>query len=148
MTRRQLPLGTAMVLAVGLALAGACTTTQTVQPAGLDLQRVILNGEALRAWRLSSADHTLGYVVLFGDPRAPERVHQVIYSVRNPWQQELGTIDGLGRAWRFVPHQREAEWLKTGTVLGGARAILAAPAEAAFEEIPLEAIGGVSPPPG
>ena len=70
--------------------------------------------------------------------------------MRNPWQQELGTIDAQGRAWRFVPHEREARWVGTGTLAEGARAILAeaAPVEAALRssprwscvEVPLEAL--------
>ncbi len=148
MARRRSAPGRLLGAFLGLALACACSTTRESQPVGLDLNAVILRSEPLRAWRLASQDRTLGYVVLFADSPAANRPERTVYSVRNPWQQEIGTIDGLGRAWRFVPHQREAQWLESGTVLGGARAILAAPAEATFEEIPLEAIGGSSPQSG
>ena len=39
-------------------------------------------------------------------------------------RQDLGMIDTLGRAWRYRPHTREAEWLTTGTVVQGALAMV------------------------
>jgi hypothetical protein len=47
-----------------------------------------------------------------------------IYVVRNPWHQDLGLIDGHGRAYRYVPHLEEPVWVGSGTVSAGARAIL------------------------
>jgi hypothetical protein len=126
-------------------LPGACTTTSSVDPVGLTINQPV-HCEALRAWRFFDERGTHGYAVLFGDPQAGEADPRSFYSVRNAWQQELGTIDGLGRAWRFVPHQREADWVFTGSVLDGVRAILVTAPQAQLEEIPLAALGGPGKP--
>lgn len=124
----------------------ACTTTAEVLPVGLELNRPV-HGEALRAWRLVHDEGTLGYAVEFGALGDVDAAARTIYSVRNPYQQELGTIDGLGRAWRFQPHAEEALWLTTGTLAEGVRAILDAPSEARLEDLPLEVLQGAETPP-
>jgi hypothetical protein len=136
--------GALLALAV---LLGSCTSTEESQPVGLELNRPVLTAP-VRAWRLAHEATTLGYVVEFADPGAPGRADRLFFSVRNPWQQELGSIDGLGRAWRFVPHSEDPEWLSTGTVRDGAAGILRAPAGADLEEIPLQALGGPPAPSG
>jgi len=126
------------------ALAPGCKTTTETAPAGLHLA-VVRTGQPVRAWKLVSAGSELGAVVQFDAPEDPDAPVGRFYSVRNPWQQELGTIDAQGRAWRFVPHEREARWVATGTLLDGACAILlpdghaGPPAE--LIEVPLEALG-------
>jgi len=136
--------GAALALTLG---ALACTTTTTeVLPVGLELNRPV-HGQALRAWRLVHAEGTLGYAVEFGSIDDVDAAARTVYSVRNPYQQELGTIDGLGRAWRFQPHAEDALWLTTGTLAEGVRAILDAPAEARLEEVPLEVLEGDATPP-
>jgi hypothetical protein len=135
--------GAALALTLG---ALACTTTTEVLPVGLDLNRPV-HGQALRAWRLVAAEGTLGYAVEFGAADDVEAAARTVYSVRNPWQQELGTIDGLGRAWRFQPHAEDALWLITGTLSEGVRAILDAPSEARLEELPLAVLEGAATPP-
>lgn len=136
--------GTLVPLAILVLGLGACATTRTDNPIGLDVYEVVHN-EPLRAWRMVHAGTTLGYVVHFGDPDDPERVDVASYSVRNAYSQELGSIDGLGRAWRFVPHEDEAQWTGTGTLVDGARSILQCSPEATLEDVPLEAIGGAPP---
>lgn len=135
--------GTASALALVGSLA-ACTSTEVSEPIGIELNRPV-HTEPVRAWRVVASDTTLGYVVQFADPSDAGPEHQ-FFSVRNPWQQELGSVDRLGRAWRFVPHDTEPEWLSTGTVLAGAAAILSAPAQAVLEDIPLSVLGGSVPP--
>jgi hypothetical protein len=132
----------AAALALALMLA-ACTSTEVSQPVGLELNQPV-HTEPVRAWRLVASETTLGYVVQF----APEdgEIERQFFSVRNPWQQELGTVDRLGRAWRFVPHSSDPEWLSTGTLLAGVQAILSAPSEAALEELPLSVLGGGAAP--
>ena len=34
-----------------------------------------------------------------------------VYVVRNLWHQALGLIDGLGRAYRYLPHEEEPAWV-------------------------------------
>ena len=135
---------TACALALAAGLAG-CTSTQESQPVGLELNQPV-HTEPARAWRLVANDTTLGYVVQFSDPDDDRPEHQ-FFSVRNPWQQELGTVDRFGRAWRFVPHSTDPEWLSTGTLLAGAVAILSAPPESALDDIPLSVLGATQAEP-
>lgn len=137
--------GAALLAALAALAASACTTTTEVMPVGLDLNRPI-HGEPLRAWRLTGLEGTLGYAVEFGIEDDRDAAARTVYSVRNAWQQELGTIDGLGRAWRFLPHQEEALWLTTGTLADGVRAILDAPADARLDELPLALLEGTQAP--
>jgi len=110
-------------------------------PAGFS-RAIVSSAEPVRAWKIVAEGRELGAVVQFDGSGGEGRY----YSVRNPWQQELGTIDAQGRAWRFVPHEREARWVATGTLAVGARAILAeaapvgAAAPAELVEVPLEAL--------
>lgn len=122
-----------------LALASACESTTDMAPAGFS-RAIVSSAEPVRAWKVVAGGRELGAVVQFDGSEGAGRY----YSVRNPWQQELGTIDAMGRAWRFVPHEREARWVATGTLAEGATAILAAavreapPAE--LVEVPLAAL--------
>lgn len=134
----------ACALVLGALAAAGCTTTTEVLPVGLDLNLPV-HGQALRAWRLVGDEGTLGYAVEFGAPDEGDPTARTVYSVRNPWQQDLGTIDGLGRAWRFQPHG-EALWLTSGTLAEGVRAILDAPASAYLEEIALTVLEGTATP--
>ena len=77
-----------------------------------------------RSWSLVDGGATLGFVVLFAKEGHEADPQKTYFSVRNALHQELGTVDALGRAWRFVPHQREAAWIGTGTLVEGARLIL------------------------
>jgi hypothetical protein len=54
--------------------------------------------------------------------------------VRNPWDQDVGMIDHLGRSWKRVPHEEDA-WLGTGTVLEGVQRILEAGERAHMVEL-------------
>jgi len=124
------------VLALAVALA-ACQTTRTEEPPAATLAS-ITRTEPARAWTLVRESELLGVVVWFVDPLDPGDPARQFYSVRNRWQQELGTLDAQGRAYRFLPHQREAHWIGTGTVLEGARAILEGGASAELLEVSLE----------
>jgi hypothetical protein len=118
-----------------------CTTTRVETPMGAGSELVAVT-EPARAWRLETPSRLLGYVVLFADPRDPLDHRRHHFSVRNAWHQELGMIDVLGRAWRYVPHQREAQWLTTGTLQNGARAILGGLEDSALVECDLGSLTG------
>ena len=62
---------------------------------------------------------------------------QGYYAVRNRDGQELGLVDLEGRAWRYRAHERESEWLGTGTVIEGARRILSGSWATTLEEVEL-----------
>lgn len=92
----------------------------------------MLRSHAARAWDLVDGTQRAGFVVRFEEPGAEGRAW---YSVRNRYAQELGIVDVDGRAWRYRPHQREPEWLGSGTVLAGASRILEAGSQASLVEI-------------
>jgi hypothetical protein len=123
----------ALLLGVAL-LPSACRTTR--EPTSHDLDRArAVKGSPARAYALRADGALAGYLVHFESNGDPARA---FYSVRNPMQQELGLIDGLGRAWRYRPFQEEPEWLYTGSVSEGARRILGAREGAKLEEISLQ----------
>ncbi len=123
------------LLAIGL---GACRTTASEAPAGAAQARPIVL-EAQRLWRVLEDGRVEGLVVRFAAARDPADPTRHYYSVRNPLGQELGTIDGHGRAWRFEPHQSAPRFVGTGTIVEGARAILGASASAELVEAELSA---------
>ena len=123
-----------MLLSLVPMLAFGCTTTREsvlVNADGALVQRL----DPQCAWRVLEGGLSRGFVVRFVDRTTPTRCS---YSVRNELQQELGLIDELGRAWRFVPHQREAEWVGTSTLSKGAAQLLGAGPGACLEEVDLE----------
>jgi len=82
---------------------------------------LVQRAQPFRAWRVANAAGQVGVVVEF---RSSSGAGKSFYSVRNAWQQDLGMIDELGRAWAYQPHEREARWVGTGTVAEGAARIL------------------------
>ena len=121
-------------LAVALAgLLAGCRTERALAPAGLATSRPILLVPQ-RTWRVLERGELAGIVVLLAPEDAATQRSKHLYSVRNPLQQELGVIDGLGRAWRHEPHVDEPRWVATGTLLEGVRAILGAGVSAELVE--------------
>lgn len=102
-----------------LSLALGCQTRIERLPAGSH-EIAPAYSQPLRAWELVKDARVVGVIVEFdgGDHR------RRFYSVRNAWHQELGLVDAAGRAWRYRPHEREADWLGTGTVVEGAARVL------------------------
>lgn len=114
-----------------LLLAAGCRTTTATTPAGLR------DVSATRATRTQSFEvrtraALAGYVLRYVSEEEPPRTYFV---VQNREHQDLGLVDVLGRAWRYRAHEREPEWIATGTVLQGARAILDLEADAELVEI-------------
>lgn len=100
------------------ALLGCRTNERTtpLQPEGQSIQRSPVGTH----WEVHGPGGALlGHVASFslsdGEPH---------FSVRDPWQQDLGLIDARGRAYRYRPHQEEPEWVGTGTILQGVERIL------------------------
>ncbi len=113
---------------------GACRTERTIAPAGLAAARPLLltpHG----TWRVVEGGELAGLIVRLAPADDRERASKHLYSVRNPLQQELGVVDGLGRAWKHEPHASEPRWVATGTLLEGARAILGAGGSAELIEL-------------
>jgi len=126
-----------MLLLLALALPGAaCVTSQSTKYFASP-KRDAVHTEPARAWRLLHGEESAGFVVLF---RAAKKDGQLWFAVRNEWNQELGMVDSLGRAWRFRPHGEEAEWLGSGTVADGAALILRLEGVHRLTEIGLETL--------
>lgn len=120
------------VALAALALPG-CRVARDPAPARIDQARPIPL-VAQRRWRIEDEGRLLGFVLEFESAPERDRPAGRCFSVRNELEQELGLIDGLGRAWRFQLHEREPQWVATGTLLEGALAILRAPASARLVE--------------
>jgi hypothetical protein len=123
------------VLLAAIACTGptACVTDTSVEYFGKDrLDPIYLH--TVRVWEVLDDGQLLGYVTRQESPEAPDRA---IYSVRNEWDQEVGMVDVLGRAWRYVPHAEEADWLGTGTLVEGAGKLLHARGEPLLVELDL-----------
>ena len=108
----------------------ACRTTANVASAPAPSARV---GTHERTWEVHSGGEVLGLVVLFQEHGL---TRDSLYVVRNPWNQDLGMIDGLGRAYRYLPHCEEPAWVGSGTIAAGAREILGAREECELIELP------------
>lgn len=119
-------------------LASGCRTTTTDVPANLG-SAVIVRAVPESAWRLVDEGRLAGFVVRFETPGSAQGAY---FSVRNEHQQELGIVDVEGRAWRYRAHARESDWLGTGTVVSGARAILGASEFARLVAVSLDELSG------
>src|SRR5262245_370592 len=111
----------ALLLAAAGALP-ACRVTTTERIARPQEGRVE-HGAATRSWNALADGALIGRVVLF---EAEDRPEAPVFMVQNELGQDLGLVDSLGRAWRYRPHQRDADWLGTGTVGEGVARILGA----------------------
>jgi hypothetical protein len=125
----------AVSLALGAALltATACRSVTTQQPINID-SAVATHGEPARAWEVLEDGRVVGSLVKYEDAAEPARG---FFSVRNVDRQALGIIDLDGRAWRYRPHVKDAEWLGTGTVAQSASRILGCSDACELREIPL-----------
>ena len=101
--------------------AASCLTTETRRHLSSTATPEVRVGALTRVWEIYSGDELAGRIVLF---QAQGAARDSVYTVRNPWQQDIGLIDGLGRAYRYVPHQREPSWVGSGTVAQGVERIL------------------------
>lgn len=131
-----------LLIALCCCLPPACTSSREDAPVNADTA-LVQRLHPQRAWRVLDGGQIVGFVICFVDPRLATRCS---YSVRNTLHQELGTIDELGRAWRFVPHQREAEWVTTSTVTLGSARILGASESASLEVVDLDELRRQAPP--
>jgi hypothetical protein len=137
----RFPFGTPRLLAALVLLASACRTLEEREPAGAD-SLVVHRAVPTRAWNALAGGEVVGIVILFEDRGGPQHS---LYVVRNPWHQDLGMIDSLGRAYRFLPHGREPAWIGTGSVALGAERILQPAAEVHLVEVPVPSPDEVSP---
>lgn len=104
-----------------VSLAG-CTTTEVHRPFAQPHQAaVVRTARPTEGWDILADAQLAGTAVRFEDEK---EAGEATYVVRNRWGQDLGMVDGLGRAWRFVPHEVEASWVGTGRVVDGIAQIL------------------------
>ncbi len=109
----------AALLVTSVLLGASCRTTSMREVSSASAPSV-RTGKRARTWEVRSEGAVLGLVVLFEDGL---REQDSVYVVRNPWNQDLGLIDGLGRAFRYVPHREEPSWVGSGTIAVGAQHI-------------------------
>ena len=121
---------TLTVLAAAAVLCAGCRTTSIREVSSNPTPRVRV-GTHKRTWEVRSGERALGLVVLFTESG---RDRDSLYIVRNPWHQDLGVIDGLGRAYRYLPHREEPVWVGSGTIAAGAQCIVCSPAESELIE--------------
>ena len=126
---------TALLATLASLPLAACMTSTTQEPTGLE-RAVLTPVPAVRAWVVIDQGEIVGSVVRYAERGQDGRF---LYVVRNVWDQDLGVVDELGRAWKRVPH-REDEWIGTGTVADGVRRILdvtevASMSERAIDEV-------------
>lgn len=117
--------GIVETVALGLVvLAGvACRVTREETPAGLT-QAQPVRLDAGRTWSVFCGGSERGVVLELVAEAVGSAPQARCFSVRNTLGQELGRIDGLGRAWRHELFESEPAWVASGTVAEGARAIL------------------------
>ena len=128
---------TLIPIVLAAALLGCRTRAETAPP-GLN-DAVIAHASASRAWAVFDGGRLVGSVVRYDEPG---RRHRFLYTVRNVHSQDLGMVDDQGRAYRNRPHA-EAEWVGTGTVLGGVRTILELGPEAEIREVSVDELRGL-----
>ena len=119
-----------VLLASAAALCASCRTVASEVPSTVHPEVHV--GTRERTWEVRSNGEALGFVVLFQERG---HVRDSLYIVRNRLHQDLGLIDGLGRAFRYVPHCEEPVWVGSGTIAAGAREILRAEQECELLEI-------------
>ena len=118
-----------------LPLLGACRTVATREVSNQPPVTVRV-GQRARSWEVRQGDERVGLVMLFQDRG---RIGDSLYIVRNNWNQDLGLIDGLGRAYRYLPHHKEPAWIGSGTIALGAERILGLDRSCALVEFDVEA---------
>ena len=136
---RRLPRGGALLWLLGagilwFALAGlsACRTTEVERSTNSGL-RTIPRAQPSLAWSVSLDGEQFGRVVRFDVAQQPS---QTRFVVQNPFGQDLGLIDSLGRAFRFEPHQKPT-WVGTGSIEEGVAAILSLTGNLRLQEVAL-----------
>lgn len=112
--------GAMKALSLAALLLVGCMTTETRQVSSV-APAIVRVGERARMWQVLHGDEAVGTVVAFQEAGL---ACDAVYFVRNPWGQDLGMIDGLGRAFRYLPHHKDPAWVGSGTVLLGAERIL------------------------
>ncbi len=123
------------ILAAYLALS--CQVTESARSASPT--PFVRTAKPVQAWLVVDGETELGSVVLFSTPGEDGAV-DAFFSIRNVWQQDLGIVDEMGRAWAFRAHAQESQWVGSGTVASGAARILGASSACRLVEIALEGL--------
>lgn len=110
----------AALLVAGLLAGAASCVETTVERQDLGDARV-REVPATGAFDVRHAGASVGQVQRYGDANDPQ---QHYYVVMNPWGQELGIVDGLGRVWQRRPHESEPEAIGSGSLADGVARLL------------------------
>jgi hypothetical protein len=129
-----------LLLLTATLLGAGCRTIATHEVSSHPAPDVRVGARA-RTWEVRCGGELLGHVVLF---QGHGHVRDSVYVVRNAWHQDLGLIDGLGRAYRYLLHEEEPAWVGSGTVAIGAQQILGAAAPCELIELD-DSVPGAAP---
>ncbi|MFT5288628.1 MAG: uncharacterized membrane protein YraQ (UPF0718 family) [Planctomycetota bacterium] len=128
--------GGTLVLLCGLLVAAgtsSCITSTEHEVSSNSGARSIRRAEPTTAWEVVLDGETFGRVIRFDVEGWPGETRFV---VQNPYGQDMGMVDALGRAFRYVPH-RPALWVASGTVPEGTAAILKLTGNLELQEVAL-----------
>ncbi len=128
--------GGALVLLCGLLLAAgasSCITSTEHEISTNSGARSVRRAQPTAAWEVVLDGETFGRVIRFDVEGWPTETRFV---VQNPYGQDMGMVDALGRAYRYVPH-RPALWVASGTVPEGTAAVLKLTGKVEFQEVAL-----------
>ena len=104
-----------LILASGLCLTTASCLVTERRNAPISVPPAVTTSPE-QAWTIQDSEgQPLGFLVHFEESTA-NATPRGFFSVRNPYQQELGLVDDLGRSWLFEPHAKSPKWLGSGTV--------------------------------
>lgn len=125
-------------LALLSCVLSACQTVELRESAGV-LDSPPVTSAAAVGFELRCGGKRCGTLIHYQEQGpTSSSARRSFYSVRNELDQAIGLIDVHGRAYRFRPHQAEAEWLGTGTVLEGAQRVLGSSGACELVELSLE----------
>ena len=124
--------GSLFLILVGCWGSLGCRTIETRRT--LFRSEPLRTSQAVRKFSVEDQAGPKGYVVLFSSKTKPE---EALYVVQNLHRQDLGVIDSLGRAYRYVPHEDEPAWLGSGSIPRGVQRILNTQEVPAMREVSL-----------
>jgi hypothetical protein len=127
LARAALALGAAVALAAG----AGCVETTVERPGASD--RGVREVPASGGFEVRAEGALVGQVQRYSNPSDPQ---QHYFVVMNPWGQELGIVDGLGRVWRRRPHEEEPEAIGSGPLADGVRRLLGLDAPVELVAVP------------
>ena len=118
-----------------LVATGASCRTTTQESSTNSGARTVVRAAPTQAWDVVLDGEHFGRVVRFDVDGRPSETR---FIVQNPYGQDLGLVDAVGRAYRYRPHA-EAVWVGTGTVVEGIANVLDLTGRPTLKEVAFDA---------